>query len=323
MSNEQLKISVVVPVYNVEDYLKKCVESLLNQTMPQTDYNVILVDDGSTDSSGKICDEFQKSHPSVITAMHKKNGGLSDARNYGMKQAKGKYILFIDSDDYVEPQMFERMYALSQNGNKKIVECNFIWEFEDKSKNDIRLSYKSLKDYLVEGRVVAWNKLYLREWLNEIHVEFPFGKLYEDQPFFFKLVACLNDISEVAVDQWCEVHYIQRSSSISNSETDKITDIIADYSDILNFYSEKNCLDTYHDELEYRFIRNLLGNVLIRKVIKIQDKAVKAKILDFLWGKVQSWFPEWKKNKYLQGKSLVNFYLKFMNLCVYTIFYLF
>lgn len=321
MSNEQLKISVVVPVYNVEDYLKKCVESLLNQTMPQTDYNVILVDDGSTDSSGKICDEFQKSHPSVITAMHKKNGGLSDARNYGMKQAKGKYILFIDSDDYVEPQMFERMYALSQNGSKKIVECNFIWEFEDKSKNDIKLSYKSLKDYLVEGRVVAWNKLYLREWLNEIRVEFPFGKLYEDQPFFFKLVACLNDISEVAVDQWCEVHYIQRSSSISNSETDKITDIIADYSDILNFYQKEDRLNIYYEELEYRFVRNLLGNVLLRKVSKISNKSVRKKILDTLMSKIKEWFPQWKKNKYLKQGGMVNIYLKIMNPFLYKVFY--
>ena len=91
-------ISIIVPVYNVENYLKECIDSILRQEF--RDYEIILVDDGSKDDSGKICDEYGKKY-SFISVIHKKNGGLSDARNFGLKIAKGEYILFIDSDDYI------------------------------------------------------------------------------------------------------------------------------------------------------------------------------------------------------------------------------
>ncbi|MBQ5852329.1 MAG: glycosyltransferase family 2 protein, partial [Lachnospiraceae bacterium] len=97
-------ISIVVPVYNVEKYLERCVDSLINQTYENIE--ILLIDDGSKDNSGQMCDEYANKD-SRITVYHKENGGLSDARNYGMDRAKGEYIIFIDSDDYVEPNMME------------------------------------------------------------------------------------------------------------------------------------------------------------------------------------------------------------------------
>ena len=101
------EISIIVPVYNVEKYLKKCVKSILNQTLDN--YEVILVDDGSTDSSGDICERLQ-SEDNRIKVFHKKNGGLSDARNYGVRYSSGKYITFIDSDDYIRKDYLEILY---------------------------------------------------------------------------------------------------------------------------------------------------------------------------------------------------------------------
>lgn len=315
------KISVVVPVYNVQDYLKKCVDSLLNQTMDDELFEIILVDDGSTDNSGQICDDYQVNSNNV-KVLHKSNGGLSDARNFGLSYAIGEYVLFIDSDDYVENKMLEKMYELSSDGTKKIIECNFFWDFKTKSKQDFQKKYKSIRDYLINGRVVAWNKLYLREWIQKTGIKFPVGKLYEDQCFFFKMVTWLDNIDEVAIDTTCEVHYVQREDSISYNETKRIAEIAWIYEDILNYYEDRQVLTKFHDELEYRFYRNLFGNVLLRKVLRVKAKKVRNELLNLIWIKVELWFPKRKNNPYLKKVSASNLYLCLMNKAFYALLYL-
>lgn len=314
-----LKLSVIVPVYNVEQYLVKCLTSLKNQTF--SDYEVILVDDGSRDNSAQICQEFVKQAPTKFKYFRKENGGLSDARNYGMQYATGQYLAFIDADDYVETEMFSEMLKLTQNGQKKVVECNFWWEYPKKSTIDVQMKYQDLKDYLINGRVVAWNKIYLREWIEDNQLQFPKGKLYEDQVFFFEMVSCLTNINEVAVYAKCMIHYVQRQSSISYTETTKISDIFEIYQEILDYYQVKGILSKYFAELEYRFTRNLLGNILLRKVCKIKDKQIKRHLLDEIWDNLNTWFPNWSKNKYLKQKSKQNLYLKLLNRFIYRIFY--
>lgn len=314
------KISIIVPVYNVSAYLPRCLESLIAQTF--TDYEVLLINDGSTDDSGEICQSYADKYPKLLRYYEKQNGGLSDARNFGLPYATGQYVLFIDSDDYIEPDMLTRMYAKSQAGQKKIVECNFFWEYETKKRSDIITSYASLKDYLVRGRVVAWNKLYLREWLLETQVKFPVGLLYEDQEFFFKLVTYLTDISEVALDPVCEVHYVQRGDSISYRETTRVKEIFMIYENILSFYAQRDCLVTYQPELEYRFSRNLLGNVLVRKVLKIKDKTLRRQLLAQIKQTLRRYFPEYKRNPYLKKYSKVNLYLRVVDPVLFKLFYL-
>ena len=306
------RISIIVPVYNVAQYLSQCIVSLLQQTFNPSAYEIILVDDGSTDNSPQICRRFALQYPKQINLQHKKNGGLSDARNYGLQFCSGKYVLFIDADDYVEPRMLERMYALTDGGHKKMVECNFWWEFPDQVKKDLRFNYLSLKDYLIHARVVAWNKLYLRQWLLDSRVLFPKGRLYEDQAFFFKTAAYLNDLSEIAVDQLPEVHYRQRCDSISYSEASRLTDIFWIYQDILNFYQDQPTKN-YQAEIEYRFCRNLLGNVLLRKVRHLKNQQQKRELQQQIWRKIAVWFPNWKKNPYLKQGGAVNLYLRLIN----------
>ena len=115
------KISVIVPVYNVEELLPKCLDSLVNQTFD--DYEVIVVNDGSPDNSQKIIDDYYKKYPNIIKPLKKENGGLSSARNYGLKYATGEYVLYVDSDDYVSSDILEKMYSLGMRDNSDIVVC--------------------------------------------------------------------------------------------------------------------------------------------------------------------------------------------------------
>ena len=122
-----IKVSVVVPIFNVEEYLERCVKSLLNQTLD--DIEIILVNDGSEDKSGEIAQDFSNKYPEKIIYVEKKNGGLSDARNYGMKFATGEYIAFLDSDDYIEKEAYEKMYKIAKKDDSDLVECDFVWEY--------------------------------------------------------------------------------------------------------------------------------------------------------------------------------------------------
>jgi glycosyltransferase involved in cell wall biosynthesis len=116
----QPEISIIVPVYNVEKYLEKCLKSILHQIF--SDFELILIDDGSTDSSGRICDEYLK-RDSRIKVFHKENGGLSSARNYGIEKSTGKYIGFVDSDDYIAKDMYEVLYNNLQRENADVSMC--------------------------------------------------------------------------------------------------------------------------------------------------------------------------------------------------------
>ena len=125
---EKPLISVVVPVYNVENYMRKCIDSLLNQTL--SNIEIILVDDGATDTSPKICDEYARKH-SCIRVIHKQNGGLGSARNAGMKAARGKYIGFVDSDDYVSVKMYETLWNLAETNEADCAYCEFTRFWND------------------------------------------------------------------------------------------------------------------------------------------------------------------------------------------------
>ena len=157
------KVSIIVPVYNVEKYITKSLESLVNQTLE--DIEIIIVNDGTKDNSMKIVREFAIKNPKKIVCLEKQNGGLSDARNYGIPYAKGEYIAFLDSDDYVELDMYEKMYKLAKKENSDMVECDFYWEYPNKCKIDTGDIYHGQRDMLEKVRVVAWNKLIKREIL--------------------------------------------------------------------------------------------------------------------------------------------------------------
>lgn len=211
------KISIIVPVYNIELYLKRCVKSLLNQSYEN--FEVILVDDGSIDNSGVICDEFTQIDSRVRT-FHKKNGGLSDARNFGIKNATGSILCFVDGDDFLHEEYLNDLYSIKKKFNANISECACYKYFESKSgfyKDDCReKKVLNPKEWLLETNlgeflsVVAWNKLYDRNLFDG--VEYPTGRNFEDESTTYKVVYKSKCIARTYRKLY---YYRQREGSIT------------------------------------------------------------------------------------------------------------
>lgn len=309
------KVSVIVPVYNVEKYLKKCLDSLINQTIQ--DIEIIVVNDGSKDNSEEIIKEYEKNNPEKIVYLKKENGGLSDARNYGIPYAKGEYIAFLDSDDYVELDMYEKMYELAKKENSDMVECDFYWEYPNKTKIDIGIIYSNQKEMLQKARVVAWNKLIKRSIIEESKVQFPKGYRYEDVEFTYKLIPYLNKVS-FAKEPF--IHYIQRENSISNVQNERTKEIFEVLEHVIEYYKEKGIYKEFEKELEYTYARILLCSSLLR-IVKIKDKKIRNRLIKETWENLNSKFPNWKKNKILnEEKTSKNRYMKTMNSFTYKIY---
>lgn len=307
------KVSLIIPVYNVENYIEKCLNSVVNQTLK--DMEVIIVNDGSKDSSKQKIEKYLKKYPR-IKYLEKENGGLSDARNYGMQYATGEYIAFLDSDDYVEETMYEEMYNVAQKEAADMVECNFIWEYPDKKREDIGAVYNSKREMVEKARVVAWNKLIKRELLEKTCVKFPIGLRYEDVEFFYKLVPYLEKVSFV---KKCFVHYIQRGNSIANTQNIRTKEIFTVLQNVISYYRENGFYDEYKNELEFIYVRFLLCSSL-KRICKIQNKEERNLALDETWNNITLNFPNWRKNPILKKKTLKNLYIKSNNKLTFKIY---
>ena len=302
------KVSVIVPFYNVEGYIEKCLETLVNQTLQ--DIEIILVNDGSKDRSVNIVKKFQSSYPEKIVYLEKENGGLSDARNYAIPHAKGEYIAFLDSDDYVEKDMYQKMYELAVKENSDMVECDFYWEYPNKTRKDVGEIYHGSNEMIEKIRVVAWNKLIKKEILEDTKIQFPKGYRYEDVEFTYKLIPYIKNVS--FLKEAC-IHYIQREGSISNSQNERTKEIFDVLEHVLQYYKEIDIYEKYKTELEYIYIRYAFCSSL-RRISKIQDETIQENLLTLTWNNVQEKFPNWKQNSILKTKfNSKNIYMRTIN----------
>ena len=302
------KVSVIVSVYNVEKYLRKCIESLVGQTLK--DIEIILVNDGSTDGSQKIIDRFMSQYDN-IKCINKKNGGAAESRNMGMLQATGEYIGFMDSDDYIESEMFECMYNKAKENDYDVVECNLHHEFPDGSIDTEECEqYTDIGQLLMNGRNVVWNKIYKREWLLASGVTFPVGYIYEDLAFYSKLVANIRSIAYVKPAFY---YYVQRKDSINRSQDLKTLNIIPVLQDVKDYYIKTGKYDTYKDELEFLFAKILLLSSFNR-ICHIPERKDRNMALSKNWEFLNDNFPKWKTNRYLkQLKTKKGMFIKIMN----------
>lgn len=308
-----IKVSVIVPVYNVENYLDKCLDSLINQTLEEIE--IIVVNDGATDNSQKIIDKYS-SQNNKIKAFQKINGGLSDARNYGIVHAVGEYIGFIDSDDFVDYDMYELLYEKAKKNSSDIVECNLRHTYPDKEDIEIGREIYNKKEMLTSGRSVVWNKIYKRDWLIDTGVIFPKGLIYEDVEYFLKLIPHIRSYSYVKA---ASVHYVQRNNSINNFSSLKTMDILKILRNIYNYYTENGYIAEYEQEMEFLFARILLCSSFAR-MIRIQDKKQRQFALLKNWELLNEIYPNWKKNSILHdNKSYQAFYMKAINRFTYRI----
>lgn len=302
------KVSVIVPFYNVEGYIEKCLDTLVNQTLKGIE--IVLVNDGSTDRSIEIVNKFLRRYPEKIVYLEKENGGLSDARNYAIPYAKGEYIAFLDSDDYVEKDMYEEMYNLAKKEESDMVECDFYWEYPDKQKEDVGAIYHGKNEMIEKIRVVAWNKLIKKEILEKSQVRFPKGYRYEDTEFTYKLIPYIEKVSFLKKPF---IHYVQREGSISNSQNERTKEIFDVLDHVIEYYKGKDIYEKYQKELEYIYVRYAFCSSLLR-VVKIKNEKIQRELLDLTWERVNKTFPNWKNNSILKSKKdLKNIYLRTIN----------
>ena len=310
-----IKVSIIIPFYNVENYIEKCLQSLVNQTLE--DIEILLVNDGSQDGTEMIAKQFAEKYPNKIIYLEKENGGLSDARNYAIPHAKGEYIAFLDSDDYVETNMYEEMYNKAKKEDLDYVECDFLWEYPNKTLESKGKQYNNKKEMFIYTRVVTWNKLIKREIVQDNHLEFPKGYRYEDVEFFYKLLPLIHHYGIV---QKPFIHYVQRENSISNVQNTRTKEIIDILEHVITYYKTKNLFDEYKEEIEYTYARYILCSSMLRMVM-IEDKKERKEIINFAWESLNTQFANWKKNTYLKEKGLKNLYMRSVNnltLKVYT-----
>lgn len=302
------KVSVIVPVYNVEKYIEKCLESLVRQTL--TDIEIIVVNDGSTDNSEGIIKKYIEKYNNKIKYYTKENGGLSDARNYGMQFATGEYIAFLDSDDYVDITLYEKMYNKAIEQDCDYVECDFIWKYDNKEKKDIGVRYKDKHEMFVSARVVAWNKLIKKELIDKTKAQFPKGLRYEDVEFFYKILPYIQKFGFV---EECLIYYVQRNNSIANTQNERTAEIITVLDNVIDYYKSARVYDEYKVELEYTYTRILLCSSYLR-MIKVKDKNIRKKLLNKTWESLNNQFPEWKSNKILNSRNnLKDMYMRNTN----------
>lgn len=215
-------ISIIVPIYNVEEYLPRCVESILAQTYKNLE--IILVDDGSTDHSGEICDTY-RGKDARIRVIHKKNGGLSDARNAGLDIMTGEYVACIDSDDFVSPFFISNLWIALDKSGSDMASSWFVEYYNGdivpsaqevelaKVKELSREKYFEKLLYQDGVEISAWGKLYKSSFFK--NVKYPVGKLYEDVPTTYKLI---EQAKKIAVIPNIDYYYYQRENSIAQSK---------------------------------------------------------------------------------------------------------
>lgn len=209
-------VSVIVPIYGVDDYLSKCVDSIINQTYKNLE--IILVDDGGKDKCPEICDEYA-GKDGRIKVIHKKNGGLSDARNAGIDIAKGEYFVFIDSDDWVETTMVEHLLAACKKYNVKMAACG---RYVTDGTVIVRTAYEGAKgvyspeealNEILSGKsldVAAWDKIYVRDLFDDIR--YPVGENNEDIAVFYKIVDAAGEVAHCGTNEY---YYRSRPGSIT------------------------------------------------------------------------------------------------------------
>lgn len=270
MNNEL--ISIIVPVYNVELYLEKCIDSILKQTYENIE--ILIIDDGSTDNSSKICDNYSK-RDARIKVVHKDNGGLSSARNAGIGLMSGKYVAFIDSDDWIQDDYIYQLYKcalenksdLVITGLKNVYSYDYIekyFNYESKA-----ISKKEALKYMLHGEngidVSACGKLYSVSIFKNI--KYDIGKLYEDFLIFDKIVESADNIS---LSRYCGYYYYQRPGSIMHGKySDDRLILIKKSQEIID-----SCAKNYKDILDYAIYRYVVNNILFIKMT-INDKIYK------------------------------------------------
>lgn len=286
------KISIIVPIYNVQRYLKECIESLIKQTYENIE--IILVNDGSTDNSGKICDHYAL-RDNRIKVVHQKNGGVSCARNTGLRYSTGDYIGFVDPDDWIDEKMYERMLEVLKINNSSISMCSYIYEDGDSELNELKpdLVEQNLSSDDLISKLFVTNSFYYTILCNKLYradlwngIKFPEGYVHEDEAVIHIIYDRCDQMSTISNEYY---HYRMVNTSITHTNNQiRRIDYANALSLRLNYFYRKKRFDYCEkmlDEILYLILNGFITKQLdqaslqkIRKIIKSNfSKIIKEK----------------------------------------------
>ena len=272
------KVSIIVPIYNVEQYLSLCVDSLLNQTLREIE--IILVDDGSPDHCPEICEEFRKKDKRV-KVIHKMNGGLSDARNAGLKLAEGQYVAFIDSDDYVDLHMLEKLYNEAEKRHLDVCYCDYSFDVDGKT----RPACKQKEDLFIDNKVDAekflldmvgpgpqspsdvkylvsvWHGIYKRSIIKQFNISFESERLYPSEDLLFH-IDFLSHCSKIGYLKESMYYWRYNPKSLSRTYTTqkffKYVDLLIRTKEKLNEHFPEEIYCLHYQRCVYSFFRSIV-----------------------------------------------------------------
>ena len=301
-----IKVSIVVPVYNTSKYLEKCLDSLVNQSL--NDIEIIIINDCSTDNSLEIIDEYRKKYNNIILINNKVNKGIGYNRNLGIKEAKGKYITFVDGDDYIDLDYVEKLYNYAEDNKLDMVVCdvkkvddngNFISYETDIKGFDISDIKKNPK-LLLDINMGPANKLFKINLFNDESARFDEQLKYEDIVLIPRLIMNSDRIGKFNNIYY---NYVIHEKSETTTMDKRVFDIIEIMKKVNLYLFKYKYYDLIKDEVEYLSIRTLLRYTIQQKNQK--DKRVANEFIDNVFNYLNNTFPNWKNNKYLKDRGLL------------------
>ena len=303
-------ISIIIPCYNMEKKIGKCIDSIKNQSYKN--FEAIFVDDGSTDKTKDVIEDNIKSDER-LKYFHKENGGVASSRNYGIEKAKGTYICFIDSDDYVEKDYLKELYENLIDNDSDISICNFSRVYEDKIvENRVEKDFYHLIRF-----PAAWNKLYKASLFKDNNIEFPNKRVGEDLSVFCKFLMLTDKISVVEKPLY---NYMQSSTSITHTYDDSQYDTFEMTEDIEDFAKERNLYDRFHSKLEFINIYHIFVATAYRLSFRSDFSAATIKGLNDY---VSKKYPNWHENEGISEYPLFyRIYFKAMHMKRYRLIYI-
>ena len=297
----ECKLSIIVPVYGVEKYIDKCLNSLVKQSLKEIE--IIVVNDGTKDNSQKIIDKYVKEYPDKIKSYIKENGGQGSARNYGLKKATGEYIGYVDSDDFVEKDMYKKLYNKAKKNNYDIVVCgnyNVSEDYQNKNIDAFINNYNTDLENIFFGKMAVWNKIYKRDILIKNKLEFKEKVWYEDLAFTLK--AIMNSNTFAFIDEPLYDYLIREGSTMNNSNVQRNLEILDAFDDILS-YIKHNKKEEYFDKVEFLAIDHIYISAIVRVLKAEADDKVKRETINKLIDYMNKKFPNYKNNKYINTLS--------------------
>lgn len=292
-------ISIIVPIYNAERYLNRCIKSLINQTKENIEF--ILVNDGSTDSSEEIIKSYKDKR---IKYFKNKNQGIGKTRNFGMQKATGKYIMFLDSDDYLSTNACDELFSKAEKDNLDLVINNF-YRVEEETEKKVEViipefkntTLKENKRLLLDVNLAPWNKLYKRELLKKNKIQFVEDLKYEDAPF---VVEAMDKAKKIGYIKKFLNYYVIHKNSETTVRDEKIFDIIEIVDKMRKYFSKRKEFTETVDKLSVR----ILTNYTIQQRVQ-QDKEVGMQFIDRAFQYMKANIPDYKDNKYYENRGFL------------------